>query len=427
MKASIKYESDTKVKITITVDSEELAIAEQVATKKLAKDVKVDGFRKGKVPLVVAAKSIDPNVLQDQTIENALSKAVADAFISNKIQALERPMVEVKKFVPTEMLEFTATAEILPEVKIGNYKKLKIKTEKVDVKDKEIDEIIERIRGGMAEKKEVKRAAKDGDEVVIDFIGKKDGVEFKGGTGNDFPLKLGSKQFIPGFEEGIINHKAGETFDLDLKFPDDYGSAELKGQKATFTTTIKSVNEITLPELTDKLAEKAGPFKTIAELRADIKRELTAQKERENSDKQKDDLIKQLVEISRVPVPEILVNDQTKSIEQDFIQNLMYQGITLDQYLENKNFESKEKWLKTEVQDVAIKRVKSGLVLAELSKLENIKITEEEIENQVGIYKLQYSKNPEALKQFELPEVRHDIANRLITEKTVNKLVELNK
>ena len=427
MKATIKYESDTKVKLTITIDAEELAIAEQVATAKLAKDVKVAGFRKGKVPIALASKNIDPNVLQDQTVENALSKAVAEAFISNKIQALERPLVEVKKFVPSELLEFTATAEILPIVKLGNYKKLKSKTEKVVIEAKDIDEIVERMRKGYSEKKEVKRAAKDGDEAVIDFVGKKSGVAFDGGTGNDYPLILGSNQFVPGFESGVIGHKAGDVFDIELTFPADYGSDELKGAKVTFTTTLKAVKEITLPELTDELAKKAGPFQTVAELKADIKRELTAQKERENSDKLKDDLVKQLVAISKVPVPEILVADQTKSIEQDFIQNLMYQGITIEQYLENKGFESKEKWMETEVHDVAVKRVQAGLVLAELSKVEKITATEEEIENHINMYKLQYGKNPEALKQFEQPEVRHDITNRLLTEKTVERLVEINK
>lgn len=426
MKTSVKNISDTKVELTITISPERLAIAEQVATTKLARDVKVAGFRKGKVPVAVAAKNIDPQVLQEAILDNAISKAVAEAFLENKIQALDRPAVEVKKYVPGETLEFTAEAEILPKITLGDYKKLKAKTEKVAVSEDEINEIIERMRKGFSEKKEVERAAKDGDETVIDFVGKKDGVAFDGGTGNDYPLTLGSNQFVPGFEEGVLGHKPGETFDIELTFPADYGSAELKGAKVTFTTTLKSINEITLPELTDELAAKAGPFKTVAELKDDIKRELTSQKERENSDKLKDDLVSQLVAVSKVPVPEILVADQSKSIEQDFINNLMYQGLSIEQYLENKGFESKEKWLETEVKDVAEKRVKAGLVLAELSKVEKVEATTTELDAHVETYRQQYAKNPEALKQFEQPEVRRDIANRLLTEKTVDLLVELN-
>lgn len=427
MKTAVKYESETKVKLTITLDVDELTAAEQVATVKLSRDVKAPGFRKGKAPVAVASKSIDPNKLQDETINNALSKAVAEAFISNDVQALDRPEVAVTKFVPGEILEFTAEAEILPKVKLGNYKKLKLKNEKISVSDSEINEIIDRMRSSFADKKEVKRAVIDGDEVIIDFVGKKDGVAFDGGAGNDFPLKIGSKQFIPGFEEGIIGHKAKETFDLKLKFPDDYGSKDLKGAKVVFTTTIKSVNEVSLPAVDDKLAVKAGPFKTVAELKADIKKELSNQKEREASEKQKDDLVQQLVAASDVPVPEILVSDQAKSIEQDFINNLMYQGATLEQYLDNKKFASKEKWLETEVRDVAIKRVKAGLVLAELSRAEKIDASKEEIEEHIEMYKQKFSKDPESLKQFEQPEVIRDITNRLLTEKTVDKLVGLNK
>jgi len=426
LKTSIKNVSDTKVLITITLDAENLAIAEQVATTKLARDVKVPGFRKGKIPASVAAKNIDPRTLQEQTIDNAISKSVAEAFLDNKIQALDRPVVEVKKFVPGEMLEFTAETEILPKIKLGNYKRLKATIEKVIVSEKEVTDIIERMRHNFADKKEVKQSAKNGDETVIDFVGKKDGVAFDGGAGKDYSLTLGSNQFIPGFEEGIIGHNPGETFDLELTFPSDYNSADLKGKKVTFTTTLKSVKEVTLPEINDAFAVKSGPFKTVAELKSDIERELTAQKEREAHEKLKDNLVSQLVAVSNVPVPEVLVTDQAKLIEQDFTNNLMYQGLSLDQYLDNKGFESKEKWLETEVKEVARKRVKAGLVLAELSKVENIQSTNVELDAHVDMYKQQYAKNPEALKQFEQPEVRRDIANRLLTEKTVDRLVELN-
>lgn len=426
MKISIKNINDTKVLVTITVDAEELAIAQQVSVTKLARDVKVPGFRKGKTPVSVAAKNIDPHTLSDQTIDNAISKSVADAFIENKIQALDRPVVEVKKFVPGEMLEFTAEAEILPKIKLGNYKKLKAVVEKVEISAKDVDETIERIRRSLADKKEVKRAAKDGDETVIDFVGKKDGVAFEGGTGSDYNLTLGSNQFIPGFEKGIIGHNPGETFDLNLTFPKDYNSPELKGAKVTFTTTLKSIKEVNLPAIDDVFAAKSGPFKTVAELKADIKRELNVQKEREVKEKLKDNLVSQLVTASHVPVPDILIADQSKSIEQDFTRNLTYQGMSLEQYLQNKGFVSKDKWLETEVKDVAIKRVKAGLALAELSKIEKVTATEVELEAHIDMYKQQYAKNPEALKQFEQQEVRRDIANRLLTEKTVDLLVSLN-
>jgi len=426
MKTIVKHLSDTKVELTINLDAKDLKAAQQVALTKLAKSIKVPGFRKGNVPVSVAAKHVDPEMLAQQTLEDALSKAVAESYMNENIQALDRPAVEVKKYVPGSELEFTAEAEVLPKVTLGNYKKLKVTTKKVTVATKDIDEIIERMRAGFAEKKEVMRAAKMGDEASIDFVGKKDGVAFDGGTGTDYDLTLGSNSFISGFEEGIVGKKPGDTFDLELTFPESYHVADLKGQKVTFTTTIKQLKEVVLPELNDELAAKAGPFKTIAELKDDIKRELTAQKEREASENIKDDLVKQLVEISTVPVPDVLVKDQAESIERDMTQNLMYQGLTLDQYLENKGFENKEKWLGTEVKEAAKKRVQAGLALAELSKTEKIEATSDELAAHVELYKKQYASNPQMVAQFDQPEARRDIANRLLTEKTVTRLVELN-
>lgn len=426
MKTTVKHLSDTKVELTITLGEEELKAAEQVALTKLAKSMKVPGFRKGNIPASVAAKHADPELLGQQTLEDALSKGVAEAYLKEDIQALDRPAVEIKKFVPGKELEFTAEADILPKVTLGDYKKLKAEKAKVSVAAKDVDDIIERMRQGFAEKKEADRAAKDGDEVIIDFVGKKDDVAFDGGTAQDYALTLGSNSFIPGFEEGIVGKKPGETFDLELEFPEDYHVADLKGAKVVFTTTLKKVNEIVLPEVNDEFAAKSGPFKTVAELKDDIKRELTAQKEREAGEKLKDELVKQLIEVSTVPVPEILLKDQADSIERDMTQNLMYQGLTLEQYLENKGFESKEKWLETEVNDAAKSRVQAGLVLAELSKAEKIEATTQELDEHVALYKKQYANNPQMAAQFDQPEARRDIANRLLTEKTVERLVELN-
>lgn len=426
MKTTVKNLSETKVQLTISVDASELASAEQVAIVKLSKNAKVPGFRKGKVPASVAAKHLDPQALQEQLLDDAISKAVAEAFLSEKIQALDRPMVDIKKYVPGDLLEFTAEVEVLPPVMLGDYKKLGIKAEKVAVSEAEVSDTIERMRQGFAEKKEVERAAKNGDETVIDFVGKKDDVPFDGGTGTDYTLKLGSGQFIPGFEEGIVGHTVGETFDLSLTFPKDYHAKELAGEKVVFTTTLKKVVELELPKLDDAFAKKAGPYKTVEELKADIEHQIYSQKENEANNKLKDDLIDTLIEKSTIPAPEVLVSDQMRSIEQDFAQNLMYRGLDLHTYLEANKFKDEEDWREKEVKPTATKRVQAGLALAEITKLENIDATDAEIDEHVEVHKQQYANNPEVLKQFETPEVRRDIANHFITEKTISRLVELN-
>lgn len=427
MKTTVKKLSDTKVELTISLGSEELSAAEQVALTKMAADVKVPGFRKGKVPVSVAAKHVNPAALQEQTLDNALSKAVAEAFMAEKIQALDRPAVDVKKFVPGQELEFTAEVEIIPPVKLGNYKKLKAKRQAVKVEDSEVEEIITRMRENFTEKTEVKRAAKEGDEAVIDFTGKKDDVPFDGGAAKDFALKLGSGQFIPGFEEGVVGHKAGETFDLKLTFPKDYHAKELAGADVVFTVTLHKVNELSLPEVNDEFVAKCGPFTSIDEFKADIKREITNQKEREADEKLKDDLVGELAEASKVALPELLIDDQVRSIEQDLMQNLMYRGLTLDSYLQTQKFKDKDDWRAKEARPAAEKRVKAGLVLAELSKELGVEVSHEELSTQIEAMKQQYGKDPKIAERFNDPNVHRDIANRMITDKTVKKLIELNK
>lgn len=426
MKTKVKYISDTKVELTVSVEPKELEAAEQVALKRMARDLKVAGFRKGKVPLSVAQKHINPAALSEQTLENAISKAVAEAFISENIQALDRPQVEVKKFVPGQELEFTAESEIIPKVKLGDYKKLKSRPGKVSVEAKDIDDIIERMQDSFAEKSEVKREAKSGDIANIDFVGKKDDVAFDGGAAKGYELKLGANQFIPGFEEGVIGHKAGDKFELKLKFPKDYHAKDLAGKPVVFEVTLNSVSEVTPPELDDEFAAKCGPFTSMEDLREDIGREIEIQKKRESDEAHKEALVNELSEKSDVPLPELLVEDQARSIEQDFTQNLTYRNLTIDSYLTSQGYKDKEDWHKKEVRPTAEKRVKAGLILAELSKELGVDVSREEVDSYISELKQSYGKDLSVANQFNDPEVHRDIANRLITEKTIEALKKVN-
>lgn len=425
MKTKVKNISDVKVELTISLGVEELKAAEQVALTKLAKEVKIEGFRKGKAPLEMVAAQVDQNVLGQEIIENALSKAVAEAFLKEKIQAINRPEVDVKKFIPGTELEFTATSEIMPKVELGDYKNLKVKKEKVSVSQKEVNETIDQILKNFAEKKEVKRAAKEGDEVVIDFLGKKDGVAFDGGKAEKFPLELGSKSFIPGFEEGLIGKKAGDELSLDLKFPKDYHAKDLAGAKVVFEVKIHEVRENVLPEINEEFLSKLGEFKTKEDFEKQIKEDLKTQKQAEADDKFKDELVKKLAEVSKVPVPEILLEDQKQSIEMDMQQNLMYSGLSLDDYLKRMG-KTREEWLENDVKAVAESRVKSGLALAELSKVEKIQSSVDELDARIAQLKEQYGNSKEVVKQLSSDDVRRNLANQILTEKTIDLLVKLN-
>ncbi|HMR73023.1 MAG TPA: trigger factor [Candidatus Saccharibacteria bacterium] len=423
MKHTLKKLSDTQVLVAVTASEQDLAEAKIVALKHLARDIKVPGFRKGKVPANVAEKYLDANILSNEVVEHAINAVLNEVITIEDLRVLDQPKIELKKFVPFTEMEVEATIDVLPEITLGDYKKLKVKREVKKVAKSDIDEVLDRVKQNLAEKKEVKRVAKDGDEVILDFIGKKDSEAFEGGTATDYSLTLGSGSFIPGFEEAIVGHKKGDTFEIPLKFPKDYHAEHLKGQPVVFEVTLKKITEVTLPELTDELAAKVGPFKTVQELTDDIERELTAQNERETDEKYKDELIGTLVKKSKVPVPDVLVDDQLKSIEQDTKQNLMYRGMSSEQYMEQMGYKDEDEWREKEFKPAAVRRVQSGLVLAELSKLEKIDVKREELDARHADMLAQY---PNMKEQLDAPEARRDLANRVITEKTLERLVALN-
>ena len=425
MKTKLKNISDVKVELTISLGAEELKAAEQVALTKLAKEVKIEGFRKGKAPLEMVAAQVDPNLLNQETLENALSKSVAEAFLKEKVQAINRPEVDVKKFIPGTELEFTATTEIMPKVELGDYKKLDVKKEAVKVSKKEIKETIDRILNNFAEKKKVEREAKNGDEVIIDFLGKKDGVAFDGGKAEKFPLELGSKSFIPGFEEGLIGKKAGDELSLDLECPKDYHAKDLAGAKVVFEVKIHEVRENVEPEINEEFLSKLGDFKTKEEFEKQIEEDLKTQKQAEADEKFKDELVKKLAEVSKVPIPEILLEDQKRSIEMDMQQNLMYSGLSLEDYLERMG-KTREEWLEKDVKEAAEMRVKSGLALAELSKVEKVKSDTKELDARIAQLKEQYGNSKEVQKQLSSDDVRRNLANQILTEKTIDLLVKFN-
>jgi len=423
MKHTLKKLSDTSVQVSVTLDAKDLTTAKKAAIAHLAPNVKVAGFRPGKVPADIAEKNVDPAALANETVEHAINIALNDVAVAEDLRILDQPNIDLKDFKPYDEMKFEATIEILPEITLGDYKKLKVKKVAVEITKDEIDEVVERMRTQFSEKKDVKREAKTGDEVTIDFTGMIDGVPFDGGTASDYALVLGSQSFIPGFEEAIVGHKVGEEFDVPLTFPKDYHAENLKGAKTVFAVNLKGIKEVVLPKLDGDFAAKLGPFTTMAEVLKDIERELTAQKDRTLTEKHKDDLIGALVEVSKIPVPQVLVDDQARSIEQDAMQNLMYRGMTPEQYMEQRGYKTREEWQEKEFKTVAERRVQAGLVLSELSKLEKIEVTKEELDARHAEMLAQY---PNMKDELDKPEARRDLANRLITEKTVDRLVELN-
>ena len=416
--------SETKVKLTISLGVEELVHARQHELQEQAKTMKVTGFRPGKAPLGIVEKQLDQAQFQASVINHAINDFYGQAIDTEKLHTLNQPEIEVGNFVPFTDLEFTATVEIMPKIKLGDYTKFKKSLPKVTVTTKEVDDVIENLRAKSAVKEDSDKPAKMGDDVIIDFEGKDlHDKTVAGASGADYTLSLGAKNFIPGFEEGLVGVKKGEIKELKLTFPKDYHAKTLAGTKITFTVTVKDVKTTALPALDDKFAASLGPFSTLADLKNDIKSQLTEQKNVEAVNKIKDEIVEELVKTSTFTLPDMLVNDQIAMLEHDFKQNLVYRGITLGEYLQQEGFKDEAEWHNKELREQAERRVSVGMVLAEVAEKEKMNVAEEELAARIEVYKQQYQ---QSAAQFDTPDMQREVASRLLTEKTVERLFEIS-
>jgi trigger factor len=421
MRVNKKFTSDTELVLTVTADEPTLhPIKEHVLTH-LKKHVKVPGFREGKVPPAMVEKNINQAALQEEFLKEALNHLYAQAIRSEKLRPVSNPDVTIRKFVPFSMLEFEAKVPVVGKVTLPDYKKIKKTKKAVAVSQKDIDEVLKSLRLRLAEKKDVNRAAKNGDQVWIDFSGKNDkGEAVKGADGKDYPLRLGSNTFIPGFENELLGLKPGEEKTFEIKFPKEYGVKALSAKKVTFTVQVTKVQEVDLPEPTDAFATKAGPFKSIKELEVDIKKQLTLERQQQVARDFESELIMEVASKSEVAIPQVMVDEQADRVLKEHRQNLTYRGQTYPEFLEAEGT-TDEKFRKEVLEPQARERVKAGLVLSEVAERENIDVTPEELDIRMQVLKNQYQ---DKAMQAELakPETRRDIASRILTEKTVNKL-----
>ena len=414
----------TSAEITVTLNKADLEAARLKALTHLATNLKIAGFRKGKAPANVVEKHVDANDLASKTLDMAIRTILPRAFADQAIQPLSIPHVDVHKYVPGEMAELIVNSDIMPEIKLGNWRSLKSTKPVYKTQPSDITDVVNRIASSFAEKKVARRPAQLTDEVIMDFVGKKDGVAFDGGSAKDYSLELGSNNFIPGFESGLVGHSSGDKVTLNLTFPEDYHNPNLAGAPVVFEVLIKQVNSVTTPAIDDALAAKAGAFKTLKELKSDIKKNLQAQNDHRATENYKDSLILELVEESQVEAPASIVTDQAKYVREDFERNLKSRGLSLDQYLlETKK--SLPDW-EQETLQVAISRVKIMLVLHQLASEFKITVSDQEVAKKLAELKTVYQKDPAAAKHLESDGVIADIKNRLQIEKTLDALAKAN-
>lgn len=423
MHSELKKLSETKIQLTVSAVEEDLKPYKNKALEKLASQVKIPGFRGGKAPISLIEKNVDQTQLQTEFLDEALTGLYGEAASAQKVRPISRPEVNVKKFVPFTVLEFEVSTEIVGKIKLADYKKIKLAKDKAAVVAKDVDEVIKSLQKQVAEKKEVQRAAKKTDEVWIDFRGvDAKGVPVNGADGKDYPLVLGSKTFIPGFEENIEGLKPGDEKTFTLTFPADYGVKTLANKKVTFTITVKKVQEIEEPEVDDTFAGKVGPFKTLKELKDDIKKQLTIEKRNELERKYQNELVGKIADKSEVAIPDVLIEQQMGYNLDELKRNLTYRGQTYQEFIAAEGL-TEDQYRETVLKPQAELFVKTSLVLSEIAEAEQLFITPEELEIRMQLLKGQYQ-DPAMQANLDKPESRSDIASRMLTEKVLIKLQE---
>lgn len=421
MQITRKNSTPTQVKLTITADTELLSSVKKQVLQELAKQVSITGFRPGKAPLSVVEKNVDQNALQSRFLDDALNRLYVQAITDEKLRPVSQPRVSVTKFVPYSTLDVDIEVETVGELKLPDYKKFKLAKPSVSVSDKDVDDVIENLATRGADTTDVDRAAKDGDQVVIDFKGvdAKTKEPINGADGEAYPLVLGSNTFIPGFEPELLGMKAGEEKTFTVTFPKDYGVSALQSRKVEFTVTVQKVQEVAKPKIDDKFAASVGPFKTVADLKADIKRQLQVEREEESRRQYESELLEKLAEKTQVEIPKALIDEEIERQEADERRNLTYRGQTWQEHLKEEGVSEEEH--REKQRPGAELRVKAGLLLSEVAEKEGLTVTPEELEMRMQLLRGQYTdKSMQA--ELDKPEVRRDIASRMLSEKTIGKL-----
>ena len=388
------------------------------AYKKNVGKMNVPGFRKGKAPKSIIEKMYGAAVFYDDALDMLLPDLYASAVEEAKLEVVSRPEIDIVS-IDENGVELTAKVYTKPVATVSKYKGLEAAKETVRVNKSEIEEEIElvRKRNGRQITLEDQPAA-DGDETVIDFEGFLDGVAFEGGKGEKFPLKLGSGSFIPGFEEQLVGHKAGESFDITVTFPEDYGAKELAGKEAVFKIVLHEVKRTELPEVDDEFVKDVSEFNTLDEYKADVKAKITERKQKTAEHAFEEALIDELLANTDVDVPAPMIDSEVDAQVRDYDYRLQMQGGNLDMYFQYTGMNMDK--LRESFRPGAERQLRTRLALEAVVKAEAIEATEEELEEEYKKIASGYN--------VELEKVKESIPVAGITEDVVmRKAVELIK
>ncbi len=408
------------VSFEFKVSAEEFAAAIEKAYKKNVGKINIQGFRRGKAPRAIIERYYGKEIFYEDAVNIVLPDAYDKAIEEQNIEAVAQPEIDVKEIDPATGVVFTAKVAVKPEFELGQYKGVKVKKVTHKTTEKEINAEIDRIRERNARLVSVEdRAAQKDDTVVIDYEGFVDGKAFDGGKGEGYELKLGSGQFIPGFEDQLIGANAGDDVTVKVTFPDAYHSADLSGKDAEFKVKVHAIKMQELPELDDEFAKDVSEFDTFEEFKADITKKLKENNKNRSKQEFENNVLEAVAEGTTIDIPQAMIDANVEESIRNFAMQMQYQGIDLNQYMQMTGMTIDT--LRAQFLPEAEKKVKMSLILEKIAKVESIEVTDDEVEAE---YKNIADANKMSLEDVKKYLKADDLKENKLVEKTVNLIVE---
>jgi trigger factor len=423
MSVQVENLDKNMAKLTIEVSAEEFENAVERAYSKQKNRINIPGFRKGKAPRKMIEKMYGAGIFYEDAANAIIPDAYENAAKESGLEIVSQPDVNVTQIEAGKPFIFTAEVAVKPEVTLGEYKGIEVGKVITEVTDEDLQAELDKVREQQSRVVSVEdKAAENGDIVVIDFEGFRDGVAFEGGKGEDYPLTLGSHSFIDTFEDQLVGKKAGDETEVNVTFPEEYQEESLAGQSAMFKVKVKEVKVKELPELDDDFAQDVSEFDTLEEYKEDLKKQLLERREKTAKDAKEDAVIEKIVENAQMDIPEAMVRTQMNQMANDFSQRIQSQGISMEQYFQFTGLDNAK--FGEQIRPQALKRIQSRLVLEAIAKAENIEVSEDElnkeIENMAAAYQMEADKVREMIGDEYKESMKLDIA----VQKAVDLVVE---
>ena len=426
MQVNKKQLEKSQVELKVELPLEDFQKYFEKGAEEISKEIKIEGFRQGKAPFDVVKKRVGDGPILEKAARIAINDTLPEAMKEIEGTPIDRPSVDITKLAADNPLEYKVVVTLLPEVKLGDYKNLDVKKEKVKVSDEEIQNYIDYLQDSKAQEALVDREVKKGDKVTLNierFVDKKSLNEKE--KEQDINIIVGKEQIVKGFDENILGAKKDQVLDFSLTYPEDSHNKQLAGKKLDFKVTVKSVYERKLPEINDDFAKSLG-FESLEKFKESLKETAKNEKEQHASRKMENKILEKIVQNSEFgEIPESLVNQESEKMLEELEREITSQGGNLENYLSQ--IDKTKEQIKEEFKPQAIKRIKTALCVREIIQKENIKVSNEDIENRRKELLERYKGYQKAEEHINKPEYAEQLNNMLTNEKLMEKLKSWNK